>query len=280
MAFGGALRHAAAPEVAAAMSVDELLAALWRGYVSVTPQALRIHELLAARGETPVNDHVALRTFGRPRVGLEVLARPFLELGWAPRDDYRFEEKHLVARAYQPPRPGLPKVFISELLVEALSASARALVDALVAQVPGEGEVLWSGRPWKVTQATYRALLAESEYAAWVAAFGFRANHFTVDVGQLTTFGSLEALDDFLLQHGFRLNEAGGRIKGSPSAYLEQSSTLADEVEVAFDDGALRVPSCYYEFARRYPLPDGTRFEGFVPASANRLFESTHTSRR
>ena len=42
--------------------------------------------------------------------------------------------------------------------------------------------------------------LAESEYAAWVAAFGFRVNHFTVDVGALSTFPDLEALDAFLVE--------------------------------------------------------------------------------
>ena len=58
-----------------------------------------------------------------------------------------------------------------------------------------------------------------------------------------------------------------------------QSSTRADAVDVMFADGVFRVPSCYYEFARRYPLPSGELFQGFVPTSANKLFESTDVRR-
>jgi hypothetical protein len=36
------------------------------------------------------------------------------------------------------------------------------------------------------------------------------------------------------------------------------------------------IPTCYYEFARRYPLADGRLYQGFVAASADRIFESTH----
>ena len=46
-------------------SAADYLAALWRDYTAITPQAARIHALFAARGETIVNDHVALRTYGR-----------------------------------------------------------------------------------------------------------------------------------------------------------------------------------------------------------------------
>jgi hypothetical protein len=35
------------------------------------------------------------------------------------------------------------------------------------------------------------------------------------------------------------------------------------------------VPSCYYEFARRYRQSDGRLYPGFVAASANDIFEST-----
>jgi hypothetical protein len=44
---------------------------------------------------------------------------------------------------------------------------------------------------------------------------------------------------------------------------------------VTFTDGTRAIPSCYYEFARRYRLPGGELFQGFVAASADRIFEST-----
>jgi hypothetical protein len=265
----------------AAGAIDSLLTALWRDYVSLTPQAERIHALLAGRGETIRNDHVALRTFAE--VGLAAMARPFEALGWQPRDRYRFDDKHLRARYWQHADPTLPKVFVSELCTDELSEAAQLIIGKLVAQLPAgfvsRDDLPWAGRPWRVTRADYHALLAESEYAAWVAAFGFHVNHFTVDARSLASFPDLAALDAFLVEHGFTLNDAGGAIKGSPAERLEQSSTRADSIEVAFEDGAARIPSVYYEFARRYPLPDGELFHGFVPASADRIFESTDVVR-
>ena len=266
------------------MTPTELLAHLWDDYVASTPQAQRIHQLLAARGERVRNDHVALRSYGVPALGIAALARPFEAAGWRPRESYRFGDKHLRARYWQHPDPQLPKVFISELIVEELAAPAQALIAALVAQVPaGLGEradLPWSGRPWRLTQATYQQLLAHSEYAAWVAAFGFRVNHFTVDVSALTSFAGLPELNAFLQDAGFALNASGGVIKGSAAEHLEQSSTLADAVDVTFDDGVARLPSCYYEFALRHRLPTGELFHGFVPASANKIFESTDVAQQ
>ncbi|MEZ4358531.1 MAG: DUF1338 domain-containing protein [Kofleriaceae bacterium] len=261
------------------MTPTELLAHLWDDYVAKAPQALRIHHLLEARGERVQNDHLALRGLALPGLDVAALARPFEAAGWQPRERYRFEEKRLAARYWQHPDPALPKVFISELLLDELSAPTRALLTELAAQVPagfgGDGDLPWAGRPWRLTYGVYEQLLEESEYAAWVAAFGFGANHFTVDVGALTTFASLEALNAFLTGEGFALNPAGGLIKGSPAELLEQSSTLAEVRDVSFEDRHARVPTCYYEFARRYPLPSGELFHGFVPASADRIFEST-----
>jgi hypothetical protein len=266
------------------MTVDELLAALWRDYVASTPQAERIQRLLADRGESVRNDHIALRTYALPGIGIAALARPFEALGWVVQPDtYRFEDKKLVARYWRHPDPTLPKVFISELVVPELSAGANQIIEGLVRQLPaGFGEradLPWAGRPWNVRKAEYESLLVESEYAAWVAAFGFRVNHFTVNVNALTTFPDLQSLDAFLIEHGFTLNEAGGVIKGTVAERLEQSSTRADSVPVQFSDASARIPSCYYEFARRYPLPSGELFQGFVPASADKIFESTDVKR-
>jgi hypothetical protein len=268
------------------MEIDDFLAGLWADYVAITPLAARVHALLAARGETVINDHVALRTYGAPGIGIDALARPFERLGWEPRDRYRFDDKHLQARYWQHPDPTRPKVFISELVLAEMPASVQATIASLLAQLPaGFGarpDLPTAGRPWQVDHATYRALLDHSEYAAWVAAFGFRVNHFTVDLNR-TKLGSVQAINDLLRGAGFTLNEAGGAIKGTPTDLLEQSSTRAEEVDVAFADGTHRVPSCYYEFARRYPIPgagDGALFQGFVPASADKIFESTDAGKR
>ncbi len=264
------------------MTTKELLDALWRDYVASTPQAERIHALLASRGETIRNDHVALRTFDAPGIGLSELGRIFEEHGWALQADaYAFPQKRLRARYWRHADPTLPKVFISELLLGEMSPAVQQTISALVSQLSGDfgqrDDLPWAGRPWKVTHVQYQALLAESEYAAWVAAFGFRVNHFTVDVNALSTFPDLAALNAFLVEHGFVLNDAGGAIKGTPAELLEQSSTRADSIDVTFDDATVRIPSCYYEFAKRYPLASGELFQGFIAASADKIFESTNT---
>jgi hypothetical protein len=261
------------------VAIAELLDALWRDYVASTPQAERIHELLTQRGESLCNDHVALRTYGAPGIGIDALARSFEALGWRPRERYRFRDAHLRARYWQHDDPTLPKVLLSELVLGELSPGAQAVIDALLAQLPpgfGEREDLaWAGRPWSVTYAAYLALLAESEYAGWVAAFGFRVNHFTVDISSLPTFPDLEALDAYLIEHGEALDDCGGAIKGSRADRLERLSTRADSIAVAFADTTARIPSCSYEFVRRYLLPSGELFHGFVRAGTGKIFEST-----
>src|SRR5947207_826535 len=119
------------------MDADPLLADLWADYTAITPLAARVHALLSARGETIVNDHIALRTFGLPGIGLEALAAPFEALGWQVQPDrYRFDDKKLVARYWQHADPARPKIFISELCVDELPADAQAAIRGLVAQVP------------------------------------------------------------------------------------------------------------------------------------------------
>jgi hypothetical protein len=257
-----------------------MVAALWRDYVASTPQAERIHALLAARGEQIRNDHVALRTYGVPGIDMHALAAPFEANGWVEQSDrYTFTDKHLEARYWRHPDPVFPKVFISEMVLAEMSPAVQQTAAALLAQLPAgfgaRSDLPWAGRPWSITHAEYQALLDESEYAAWVAAFGFRVNHFTVDVGRLSTFPDLASLCAFLVDNGFRMNEAGGMVKGTPADRLVQASTRADSIDVAFSDTSVRIPSCYYEFAKRYPLPNGELFHGFIPSSADKIFEST-----
>jgi hypothetical protein len=132
------------------------------------------------------------------------------------------------------------------------------------------------GRPWSLTADEYLKLADESEYASWVAAFGFRPNHFTVLVNALKTFKGLPEVNAFVRSLGFTLNSSGGEIKGSPRDKLEQSSTLAQPTQVQFSDRVHSVPACYYEFALRHPVANGQLYQGFVAASADKIFESTN----
>jgi hypothetical protein len=51
---------------------------------------------------------------------------------------------------------------------------------------------------------------------------------------------------------------------------------MADRADVVFSDETVSIPSCFYEFAQRYNMPNGRRYQGFVAASADKIFESTN----
>ncbi len=253
-------------------ALDALFERLWADYAAVTPSAARIQALLAERGEAAPADHIALRTFDLPGIGLDALAAPFLALGYVATGDYTFAVKRLRARSYSHPL-GYPRVFISELITAEFSERLQRTARGLAAQV---GADPLRGQRWDPpAHRVYEALRAESEYAAWLSAFGIRANHFTVAVHALQGFADLAALNTWLVAQGFGLNDRGGVIKGGPQVHLAQSSTWADQIEWAFADKAATVPSCYYEFAQRFPQADGALYDGFVTDSADRIFEST-----
>jgi hypothetical protein len=245
----------------------------------MNPQADKIHRLLEGRGEAVINDHIAFRTYRSSQVGIDRFQKVFEKYSYRAMGEYYFKEKKLYARHYENQNAELPKIFVSELMVDQLSNSAQKLIDGLLAQVADDfcssAEFLYAGRPWKLGSQVYQDLMKETEYGAWLSAFGFRANHFTVNVNRLKTFDSLNALNLFLKENGFPLNASGGEIKGGPQAFLEQSSTMAARISVAFDDRSLEIPSCYYEFAKRYPLENGKLYQGFVETSADKIFEST-----
>jgi len=265
------------------MDRSDFFAALWSDFAAIAPQAAAISRRLEEHGERVKNDHVAFRTFNLAPISLELLEPLVLGLGYELLDEYRFDDKHLRARAYI--CAGSPRIFLSELLCEELSGWAQAVVGQLLAQVPpgfaSAPNVFWAGRPWApLPFADYERLSSESEYAGWLAALGLRPNHFTVSVNHLAKLGGVNEVLDFVEASGYRINVAGGRVKGTPEVLLEQGSTLADRVAIQFADGPRVIPTCYYEFALRHPRPDGALYEGFVPASADRIFESTHRDGR
>ena len=261
----------------------KLLNRLWDDYAAINSQAKAIHDLLTRQGATQsgkiVNDHIAFRTFDDPKIGIDALAKPFVDSGYEPKGEYEFPAKKLSAKHYEHPDASNPKIFVSQLNIQHFSPTLGSIVNALIDQAAVDlrqrRDLPAAGRLWDVSYRDYEALRAESEYGAWLAAWGFRANHFTIDVGQLGGFESLASFNDFLERNGFELNASGGKIKGSPDAGLEQSSTLAALAQVKFTDGDYMIPACYYEFAWRHLMPDGQRFEGFIAQSADKIFEST-----
>jgi len=263
------------------MTLDSFFARLWDDYTAMTPQAQRIHDAFIDAGETIVNDHVAFRTFDRGPITLADLEPHLLALGYTRLEPYDFPAKKLRAYGYLPPDANQPRVFLSELKCDELSATAQRIIDGLVAQIDparvASPEVLWAGRLWDAPSfEDYQTLMAESEYAAWLSIIGLRANHFTISINHFRTFDSVEKVLAKVESLGLGINESGGRVKGSPEVLLEQGSTLADRAAFTFAGGQVEeIPTCYYEFARRYRDADGKLYQGFVAASADKIFEST-----
>ena len=261
-------------------SFNTYMETLWNDYIKMTPQAQKIHDLLQQSGEIIKNDHIALRTFNHPKLGIKSLAQHFQKHGYQEAGEYFFKEKKLYAKHYQHKDLSLPKIFISELELEKVSPFIQETLTNCADQVPEEKiqneNFVFSGKHWVTSHSTYEKLALESEYASWVYAYGFRPNHFTVSINSLKNFRDITRLNDFIKSNNFKLNASGGEIKGTPEELLEQSSTMALEIPLQFGDGVYNVPGCYYEFAKRYPTVTGELYQGFIAKSADKIFESTN----
>ncbi|MFY0629477.1 MAG: DUF1338 domain-containing protein [Flavobacteriaceae bacterium] len=263
------------------MSLERIFEKLWAEYIERTPSAEKIKNLFINEGNNVLNDHVAFRTFDDKRVNIEVLATPFLEVGYVECGDYHFEKKKLYAKHYEHATDkNAPRVFISQLLTKEFSYELQAEVKKMIDQIPVDqltpSSLVFNGRLWEQPSfEVYERLLNETEYAAWLYVNGFCSNHFTVDINKLDTFTSLQEVNTFLKENGFKMNVSGGEIKGTPEQLLEQSSVLADKIPIEFKETTKEITSCYYEFAFRHPKLNGELYSGFIAGSADKIFEST-----
>jgi hypothetical protein len=264
------------------MDYQRIFEVLWQNYIAQNPSSKRIYDLFSREGETVINDHVAFRTFNHPKINIDVLAGVFTKNGYVEKGTYVFEEKRLLARHYEHiSDPDSPRVFISELLTERFSDHLRAVVNEWVENIPDDllssDELIYAGNVSGAPSfKTYEKLRLESEYAGWLYVNGFCANHFTVSVNRLREYDTIEKVNKFLKLNGFSINGGEREIQGTPAELLEQSSIRAGIIRVLFQEGDYDIPSCYYEFARRYPEPGGKLYSGFVAKSADKIFESTN----
>tara|TARA_B100000749_G_scaffold280899_1_gene280939 strand:+ start:15376 stop:16191 length:816 start_codon:yes stop_codon:yes gene_type:complete len=267
-------------------NLEELWQKLWQQYASLNPNVLDIKSAVEAHtGKEAPNDHVAFRTFRHPSLGIDHLAKTFTDLGYRAKGEYHFEQKKLYAQHFEHESdPSQPKVFVSELKLEECSKDLQDWVNGLLENVSKTKleipEICYSGRPWPAPNwIDYQNFYKESEYAAWLSVFGFCANHFTVFINELDPLNTVEAMNEFLEKKGYTLNASGGKVKGTPDDKLEQSSTMAHQLDVEFADGSTHtIPTVYYEFAKRYKLNSDQLYQGFVASSADKIFESTNAS--
>jgi len=136
-----------------------LLDLLWKDYVETNPPAQRIHDLFTAKGEKVINDHVAFRTYGHPKIDVDVLSKAFRERGYEEKGQYHFEKKKLFAKHFEHPDSEMPLIFISQLKLEEFDKNIRGIIQKLIDQIPegytADPKFLFSGRPWRLSYEDY-----------------------------------------------------------------------------------------------------------------------------
>ncbi len=264
--------------------MDAIIQKLWSNYLHMTPTVKKVKNTLQLDDYSSFCDHIAFRTLNTDQLGItkritgefgiEKLSRKFLNLGYTIKQEYYFKKKKL--KAIHLENESLPKIFISELLLDQCSFFLKNTLLKAFNPCEKTKDILIKGRSWDVNYKVYKELERESEYAAWLYVHGHRVNHFTINVNQLEKH-SIEDVCKQLKNSGIHLNNCGGIIKGHKKAGLKQASTLADTILVNFEDlkEAIRIPSCYVEFAERFPI-NNEIFNGFVTNSADKIFQSTN----
>lgn len=246
------------------MSSDatRLLDLLWDRYSAEVPYARTFVQL---SGGSFRNDHVALRTLARPGGGIATFERVFERLGWRRAGEYTFPDTHLAA-IYMSHPARLPRVFISELKAEELSSRARELLATLPEDPPAPESIDalagWFSAPPPPRESALLELEKESQYGAWLLAFGRKVNHFTGSVDDVEVWQR-------------RMREAGvpmkADIEGAPGTHLRQTATHAAVLPVVLHGGGTRPwPYAYFEIAQRTP-----DFDGFLGPQARALFDMT-----
>ncbi|WP_027078874.1 DUF1338 domain-containing protein [Maribacter antarcticus] len=290
-------------------ALDQLMTLLFEPYKKSVSDVQKVSNALLEGGiiaseDEIVNDHIAFRTLGVPHLGIASLENIFLHYGYKKRDYYFFEGKKLNAYWYSPPSPKYPRIFISELRVEDLSRSTKALITKYTAKVTSDlvsnldlndpeavGDFFYKSL-WELPSiADYQTLATDSEYAAWVIYNRYYLNHYTISVHELKEgYNTMETFNEFLVGIGIKLNNSGGIIKQSADGLLRQSSSIAKMIEATFMNGkTMEIPGSYVEFAERLPLPEFKhlvqsevsriqRRDGFESANADKIFESTYAS--
>jgi len=264
------------------MELQQIYERLWQDYTGQNPSVDKIYNLFLNEGVQVNHDHIAFRSFNDPRVSIDVIAKPFIERGYEPKGEYHFKKKKAYAQHFEhKDDPSLPRIFISHLLTEQLSDFVQETVQRILDKSPQETfkseKLIFSKGVWGTPKyEIYEKLREESEYAAWMYAFGFRVNHFAMKVNDFKKFNQLETINDRLKKEGWVMNQSGGEIKGSKEQLLEQSSIMADKIDVQFEEGVRKIPACYYEFTKRYPDEQGNLYSGFITSSADKIFESTN----
>ncbi len=288
---------------------------LWRSYRQRVPYAQVYEQMIHQAGGTTANDHIAFRSLGLNletadgpiNLGIKYLARIAEALGYVVAGEYTFPNQHLYARHYYHPQQeelNLPKLFISELVVEALPEPVTQLIQESVASVTlspmlspdnlraeilkeEEGKQLARifTRPWQPPlKSIVETVNQITQYGAWVLLHGYAVNHFTgyVNRQRISQYPDIETTAQGLIEWGVPMKP---EIEGDRRSGLRQTATQAvsELVSVRKDlsDQEIQIPwtYAYFEIAERGQVKvspgEQKLFEGFLGPQASNLFEMT-----
>lgn len=289
---------------------------LWQEYRQRVPYAQVYEQMIHQAGGTVANDHIAFRSLrltleraeGPIDLGIDYLARIAEAWGYTAAGEYFFPDQHLYARHYQPPPQqkdlNLPKLFISELVVEALPDPIPQLIQEAVASIALPlmlsrsdlmAEILEEpdikqlagifSRPWQPPlKSVVETVNQTTQYGAWVLLHGYGVNHFTgyVNRQQTSQYPDIETTAQGLMERGVPMKP---EIEGDRGSGLRQTATQAvTELVTVREDLSgkeIQIPwtYAYFEIAQRGQVEvspgEHKLFEGFLGPQASNLFQMT-----
>ena len=297
---------------------------LWQTYRDRVPYARQYEAMILEAGGTVANDHIAFRTLGMgiegargvTRLGIAYLEPLIQWLGYEQAGEYNFPDRHLYARHYRHPQQdefNLPKLFVSELLVDELPTAIAAHIYNTVNtgrffSLPDwppyqrqaslsqplelsrrEMETLVEvfSRPWQPPkQQVVETVNQVSQYGAWALLHGYAVNHFTGYINRQNTskYSDIASTVEGLKARGVPMKPT---LEGSPDSGLQQITTKAvtEPIWVITEDGwpdEITWSYAYYELAERHlvttPAGETALFEGFIGPQAKHLFEMTRVT--
>jgi len=288
---------------------------LWQQYSTRVNHARTYQQMITSAGGTLANDHIAFRSLrllvdtpqGKVNLGIDYLGQLVESLVYVAAVEYNCAQTHLYARHYRHPQQeefNLPKLFISELIVDELPANIAQLISQTVSSISyeltspltllqkdGNIETIAKQlqqvftRPWQPPQ---RSVVEEvndvTQYGAWVLLHGYAVNHFTGYVNEQNTpeYPDIDTTASALTNLGVPMK---AEIEGNVGCGLRQTATQAvrSMVTVLDDDSGaeIQIPwtYAYYEIAQRYlvEVESGKQvlFDAFLGSNAQQLFEMT-----
>ncbi|WP_341529843.1 DUF1338 domain-containing protein [Nostoc sp. UHCC 0302] len=292
---------------------------LWQEYSARVSHARTYQQMINLAGGTVANDHIAFRSLrllvdspqDQLSLGIDYLGQLVEALGYVVAGEYTFAQTHLYARHYRHPQQeefNLPKLFISELIVDELPARVVELISKtvslnrceltypLTSLLKQEGNTQSIAqqlqkvftRPWQPPQhSVVEEVNQVTQYGAWVLLHGYAVNHFTGYVNRQNTsaYPDIDTTARGLANLGVPMKV---EIEGNVACGLRQTATQAvTEMVIVLDDitGAeIQIPwtYAYYEIAQRYQVEvvPGKQmlFDAFLGSNAQQLFEMTRIS--